>query len=125
MPAIPQNYKHELERMAALTPAEVQAALQRWLTRPEFSLAVVPGERTEDGAQMGGWGDEATSPAPAPDAKRPAPPLAERPAAHRSAGCPRGAADLPGDRARDTVQRHSGHAGAAHRRAQALAADGF
>lgn len=67
----PANYKRELERMAALTPTEVQQALQRWLTRPAFRLAVVPGERTEDGALMGGWGDEGSTPAPPPDAKRP------------------------------------------------------
>ncbi|MBS1240374.1 MAG: Peptidase inactive domain protein, partial [Proteobacteria bacterium] len=70
------NYKHQLERMASLTPAEVKGALQRWLSRPAYTLAVVPGERTEDGAAMGGWGDEATAPAPAPDARAPAPELA-------------------------------------------------
>jgi zinc protease len=73
------HYKEELERMAALTPAQVQAALQRWLSRPSYTLAVVPGERTEDGALMGGWGDEGTTPAPAPDAKEPAPPIATGP----------------------------------------------
>lgn len=72
----PANYKRELERMAALTPVEVQQALQRWLTRPAFRLAVVPGERTEDGALMGGWGDEGSTPAPPPDAKRPVPDIA-------------------------------------------------
>ncbi|MBO9499362.1 MAG: insulinase family protein [Novosphingobium sp.] len=73
------NYKKELERMAALKPEEVKAALQRWLTRPAYTLTVVPGERTEDGAKMGGWGDEATTPARAPDAKAPPPPLATGP----------------------------------------------
>jgi len=69
----PAHYKQELKRMASLTPAEVQGALQRWLSKPGYRLAVVPGERTEDGAKMGGWGDEGTHPAPAPDAKAPVP----------------------------------------------------
>ncbi|MCB5426228.1 insulinase family protein [Altererythrobacter sp. CC-YST694] len=72
----PANYKRELERMAALIPAEVQQAMQRWLDRPALRLAVVPGERTEDGAAMGGWGDEGTTPAPSPDAKAPVPDIA-------------------------------------------------
>jgi predicted Zn-dependent peptidase len=67
----PAHYKEELEQLAALTPAQVQGALQRWLGRPSYTLAVVPGERTEDGALMGGWGDEGTVPAPEPDAKAP------------------------------------------------------
>jgi zinc protease len=67
----PANYKKQLEAMAALTPEQVRAALQRWLGRPAFELAVVPGERTEDGATMGGWGDEGTVAPPKPDAKAP------------------------------------------------------
>jgi len=73
----PQRYKQELAQMAALTPAQVQAALRRWLGRPSYTLAVVPGERTEDGAVMGGWGDEGTVPVPAADAREPAPALAQ------------------------------------------------
>ena len=57
----------KLRRLATLTPAEVQAAMQRWLTRPPLTLAVVPGERTLDGGPMGGWGDEDTVPPPEPD----------------------------------------------------------
>jgi len=57
-----------LKRLATLTPEEVHAAMQRWLTRPPLTLAVVPGTRTLDGGPMGGWGDEATVPPPAPDA---------------------------------------------------------
>jgi len=67
----PANYKKELEEMAALTPEQVRAAMQRWLNRPAFSLTVVPGERTEDGATMGGWGDEGSVAPPTPDAKAP------------------------------------------------------
>ena len=53
--------------------------MRRWLERPAHTLVVVPGERTEDGALMGGWGDEGTVPPPAPDAKAPAPPIAQGP----------------------------------------------
>jgi predicted Zn-dependent peptidase len=65
------HYKAELRQMAALTPGQVKAALQRWIGRPSYTLTVVPGERTEDGAPMGGWGDEGSMPAPAPDARAP------------------------------------------------------
>jgi zinc protease len=74
----PAKYKEELARMAALTPAEVKAAMQRWLGRPAFTLDVLPGERTESGETMGGWGDEAGQ-AVTPDAKTPAPKLAPAP----------------------------------------------
>ncbi|GGD57344.1 zinc protease [Aurantiacibacter arachoides] len=60
-------YRTELNRMAALTPAEVRGAMQRWLGRPAFTLTVEPGERTLDGGALGGWGDEDTMPAPAAD----------------------------------------------------------
>jgi len=74
----PAKYKRDLARMAALTPAEVKAALQRWLTRPVFALAVTPGTRSEKGETMGGWGDEAaaapvTTPAPTRASSRPQP----------------------------------------------------
>ncbi|HEX8056267.1 MAG TPA: pitrilysin family protein, partial [Novosphingobium sp.] len=63
----PAQYKKDLERIAALTPTQVKAALQRWLGRPTFALAVVPGNRTEKGETMGGWGDEVPgAPAPKP-----------------------------------------------------------
>jgi predicted Zn-dependent peptidase len=75
----PANYKKQLEAIAALTPAQVRDAMQRWLTRPPLKLAVVPGTRTEDGAKMGGWGDEGSVPAPKPDAKKPVPPIAKSP----------------------------------------------
>jgi zinc protease len=38
----PEFYK---KRLAAATPAEVKAALQKWLKRPVYALHVVPGER--------------------------------------------------------------------------------
>lgn len=68
----PAYFKQQLARTAALTPQQVRDALQRWLSRPVLALAVTPGARTEKGETMGGWGDEATSPPPAPDAKKPA-----------------------------------------------------
>ncbi|WP_347303225.1 pitrilysin family protein [Croceibacterium sp. TMG7-5b_MA50] len=77
----PAHYKAELARLASLTPAEVQAALQRWLGRPSYTLAIVPGERTEDGALLGGWGDEGTVPAPAPAPEEAAPPITPTPRA--------------------------------------------
>ena len=75
----PAQYKQDLAAIAALTPDQVRGALQRWITRPVFALAVVPGTRSERGEAMGGWGDEATSTAPRADAKRPAPKLAAGP----------------------------------------------
>ncbi len=67
----PAHYKRDLARLATVTPDEVRAAMQRWLSRPSYTLAVVPGERTEDGALLGGWGDEGTVATPAPDAREP------------------------------------------------------
>lgn len=71
----PAKYRADLARIAALTPDDVRTAMQRWLTRPVFALAITPGERTEKGETMGGWGDERTTPPPGRDAKAPAPPL--------------------------------------------------
>ncbi|MFJ6025299.1 M16 family metallopeptidase [Brevundimonas sp. NPDC092305] len=41
----PGFYQRELEIYAALTPARVQAALRKWLTRPAYIQIVEPGER--------------------------------------------------------------------------------
>jgi predicted Zn-dependent peptidase len=41
----PDHYKRELEAYASVTPAQVRAALQKWLTRPAYTLIVEPGER--------------------------------------------------------------------------------
>jgi zinc protease len=38
-------YKTELRRLAALKPATIQAAMQKWLTRPVLEIVVEPGER--------------------------------------------------------------------------------
>jgi predicted Zn-dependent peptidase len=87
----PEHYRVRLERIASLTPAEIRDAMQRWLRRPAYTLAIVPGDRTLDGALMGGWGDEDINPPPAPDtgggvtadrtgAERAYPPVADVPA---------------------------------------------
>lgn len=75
----PGKFRKDFARMASLDPGEVKAALQRWLGRPAFALNVVPGERRESGEQMGGWGDEATRPAPPPDPHLAAPKLPPAP----------------------------------------------
>ena len=91
----PAQFKKDLARIAALTPGEVKAALQRWMGRPVFALAVTPGDRTEKGETMGGWGDEATSPAAKPDAKKPAPKLKAGPKREFPSVDPVGNLDFP------------------------------
>ena len=39
-------YKKQLAALAKTTPADVTAAMGRWLTRPVYALKVVPGERS-------------------------------------------------------------------------------
>ena len=41
----PEHYKKELQAYAAVTPAQVQAAMRKWLTRPSYTLITLPGER--------------------------------------------------------------------------------
>ncbi len=41
----PDHYKKELAAYASVTPAQVTAAMQRWLTRPVFDMTISPGER--------------------------------------------------------------------------------
>jgi zinc protease len=41
----PEYFKKELERLAALKPATISAAMQKWLTRPVLEIVVEPGER--------------------------------------------------------------------------------
>ena len=41
----PGFYKKELEEEAALTPAQVQAAAKKWLSRPVFAFTLEPGKR--------------------------------------------------------------------------------
>ncbi|HEY7807046.1 MAG TPA: pitrilysin family protein [Croceibacterium sp.] len=58
----PAHYKKELAELAALTPAKVQAALQKWVGKPAYTLTIKPGQRTESGDLLGGWGDEGKVP---------------------------------------------------------------
>jgi predicted Zn-dependent peptidase len=41
----PLHFKKELQAMAAVTPAEVTAAANKWLNRPALTVMVVPGQR--------------------------------------------------------------------------------
>ncbi|HNJ47902.1 MAG TPA: pitrilysin family protein [Novosphingobium sp.] len=76
----PAQFKADLARIAALTPGEVRTAMQRWLSRPVYALAVVPGTRTDKGEAMGGWGDETSAAAPRRDARKKPPRLEQGPA---------------------------------------------
>ncbi len=58
-------YKGRLAALGSLTPSSVQKAAKKWLSRPVYSLTVVPGERTLDGGTLGGWVD-AKAPTHAP-----------------------------------------------------------
>ncbi|WP_292054035.1 MULTISPECIES: M16 family metallopeptidase [unclassified Brevundimonas] len=75
----PDHYKTELKNLAAVTPQQVRAAMQRWLTRPVYSQIVLPGEReayVEAAAAPSG-----ATPTPAAEIQRvsrdPAPTIAE------------------------------------------------
>ncbi len=92
----PAEYKRQLAQIAALTPQDVRAALQRWLTRPALSLTITPGERTESGNAMGGWGDEATHPAAPHDPKLPAPAVITGPKREAPPVAPVAALTFPG-----------------------------
>jgi len=81
----PEKYRRDLAAIAALTPADVQAALQEWLGRPSFTLVVQPGTRTERGEQMGGWGDDGSRPAAKPAPRKAASAAAAPKAAPRQA----------------------------------------
>jgi len=50
----PQFYKKQLAAYAKVTPAEVRAAMGKWLTRPVYALNVVPGERAAYDEAKGG-----------------------------------------------------------------------
>ena len=41
----PAFYARQFEILASITPAEVKAAMQKWMTRPAFTLILEPGER--------------------------------------------------------------------------------
>lgn len=62
----PDHYKKELERLAALKPETVQAAMQKWLTRPVLEIVVEPGERDAYKEVAGGGGTVRTGGLTAP-----------------------------------------------------------
>ncbi|MCV0382539.1 MAG: insulinase family protein [Erythrobacter sp.] len=47
----PGFFARQLEILATLTPGEVQAAMQRWMTRPSMTLVLEPGEREGEYAE--------------------------------------------------------------------------
>ncbi|WP_426042596.1 M16 family metallopeptidase [Brevundimonas sp. TWP2-3-4b1] len=64
----PDHYKKDLAAYASVTPAQVTAAMQRWLTRPVFDMTIAPGEReayVEAAASPAG-----AAPAPAAEIQR-------------------------------------------------------
>ncbi|MBV7259235.1 M16 family metallopeptidase [Erythrobacter crassostreae] len=78
----PANYKKNFDVLAKLTPADVKAAMQNWMTRPSFTLVLEPGERdatyeeaasveTEEGAEEAAPADNTI----AVSVERPAPPI--------------------------------------------------
>ncbi len=76
----PAFYRRRLAALAATTPAQVRAALQRWLSRPVYALTVAPGAR-EDYAEPPA-APAAAARAAAPIARggaRERPPIAESP----------------------------------------------
>ena len=70
----PGFYRRQLADLAAQTPASVRAAANKWLTRPSYSLSVVPGVR------------EAYAEASAPASTAAAAPAAPTPAPKNSRG---------------------------------------
>ncbi len=53
----PDFYAKQLEVLATLTPADVQSAMQRWMTKPALTIVLEPGERDasyEEAASVGG-----------------------------------------------------------------------
>jgi len=57
----PGFFDRQLEVLASLTPADVQAAMQKWMTKPSMTLVLQPGERTgeyEEAASVAADTDE-------------------------------------------------------------------
>ena len=59
----PGFYKRQFDVLATLTPADVKAAMQRWMTKPAFTLVLEPGERDaeyEEAASVAAEGENAS-----------------------------------------------------------------
>ncbi|MEE4199816.1 M16 family metallopeptidase [Erythrobacter sp.] len=73
----------QLELLASITPADVQTAMQKWMTRPAMTLVLQPGERTgeyEEASSVAEADASATERDPASEeitvtVERPAPPI--------------------------------------------------
>jgi predicted Zn-dependent peptidase len=98
----PGHYQRRLERLAAVTPAQVRAAMARWLNRPVFALRVNPGERPAY-QEAGGVTGAAVQPAPQrPGAAQPPQGAAPQPATPQAAQGQGPAAATPAARAQPT-----------------------
>jgi len=72
----PDHYKKELAEYASVTPAQVTAAMQRWLTRPVFDMTIAPGER--EAYEEAAAAPSGATPVPAAEIQRVArPPMPE------------------------------------------------
>ncbi|WP_284124587.1 M16 family metallopeptidase [Parerythrobacter aestuarii] len=77
----PDFYAKQLEILATLTPADVQAAMQKWMTRPAMTLVLEPGERDSNYAEAASVDGEADGDAEPADntltvtVERPKPPI--------------------------------------------------
>jgi predicted Zn-dependent peptidase len=67
----PHFYRTRLQRLAAVTPEQVRAAMQRWLTRPVLAIRVDPGEREAYEEAPGVTGARAGGAAPSSPTQRP------------------------------------------------------
>ncbi|WP_369815633.1 M16 family metallopeptidase [Erythrobacter sp. CCH5-A1] len=112
----PAFYKTELASLAAITPADVKAAMGRWMTRPALTVVLEPGPR--DAGRLGrGSGRERLGPRPfGGDHHR-----LGRTA--QAAGHLGRRARFPDRRARDAQERHEGHLCPPHRGAGDLCGD--
>ncbi|TRD10771.1 insulinase family protein [Erythrobacter insulae] len=77
----PANYKKNFDVLATLTPADVKAAMQRWMTKPSFTLVLEPGERDATYEEAASVEDESAADAAPADntltvsVERPKPPI--------------------------------------------------
>ncbi|WP_294293228.1 pitrilysin family protein [uncultured Sphingomonas sp.] len=71
----PGEYKKDLQVIASATPANVGAAVSKWLSRPVFKLTLEPGERSAEDQALAG-SDVAAKEAPAVKTQTPTTPPA-------------------------------------------------
>jgi predicted Zn-dependent peptidase len=79
----PAYYAREFEALAKLTPADVKAAMSRWMTRPALTVVLEPGPREasyEEAASVAAAGENASERDPASETisvslERPKPPI--------------------------------------------------